>query len=68
MVPNISKAAGGLVDEWETSGFALLRGFPAFDNQRVKASNHLNLTLAPTEYAYYTSEAEFVTCNDYERI
>jgi hypothetical protein len=35
---------------WETSGrpvdLNLLRGFPAFDNQGMKASNHLGLTKA----------------------
>jgi hypothetical protein len=34
--------------DWETGGFCgfalILRGFPAFDNQRIKASNNLNLT------------------------
>lgn len=38
------KAARGMGDQWETSGFVLLRGFPVFDNQSIKASNHLNLT------------------------
>jgi hypothetical protein len=29
--------------------YAVLRGFPAFDNQRIKASNHLNLTRLTAE-------------------